>query len=100
MYTGGLLATDGGTSTSQSLLAAVDDAFTPSATIEWDFTRRFADEQPAVFPARSIDRKSVRAVRAGTGGQPETAIRRPRLRRVRQTVKVVFDRAVAAVLLL
>ena len=100
MYTGGLLVTDGGTGTSQAVLAAADVAIPPSAICEWDFTRRYADDQPAVFPARSVDLNNVVAVRAGAGGRAETAARRQRLRRVRQTVKTVFDRVAAALLLL
>jgi exopolysaccharide biosynthesis polyprenyl glycosylphosphotransferase len=101
MYTGGLLVTDGGTGTSQAVLAAADVAIPPSAaTCEWDFTRRFGRERPAGFRARSVDLNNVVAARTGAGGRAETAARRPRLRRVRQTVKAVFDRAAAALLLL
>ncbi len=100
MYTGGLLVTDGGTGTSQAVLAAADVAIPPSEICEWDFTRRYADDQPAVFPARSVDLNNVVAVRAGAGGRSETAARRQRLRRVRQMVKTVFDRTAAALLLL
>jgi exopolysaccharide biosynthesis polyprenyl glycosylphosphotransferase len=100
MYTGGLLATDGGTGVSQTADAVIDAARAPSATNEWKSAQRNDADRPVTFPARRLARTDVAAVRAGAGGRPETATRRPRLRRLRQAVKSAFDRVAAAVLLI
>jgi exopolysaccharide biosynthesis polyprenyl glycosylphosphotransferase len=100
MYTGGLLATDGGTGASETADAVIDAALAPSATTEWKSAQRYDADRPVVFPARRLARTDVAAVRAGAGGRPETATRRPRLRRLRQAVKSVFDRVAAVILLL
>jgi exopolysaccharide biosynthesis polyprenyl glycosylphosphotransferase len=100
MYTGGLLATDGGTDVSETVDAVIDVGFTPSAANKWNVAQRYDADRPVVFPARTVARADVVAVRAGAGGRLGTAARRPRLRRLRQAVKLVFDRVAAAVLLL
>jgi exopolysaccharide biosynthesis polyprenyl glycosylphosphotransferase len=100
MYTGGLLATDGGTDASETVDAVIDVAFTPSAANKWNVAQRYDADRPVVFPARTVARTDVVAVRAGAGGRLGTATRRPRLRPLRQAVKLVFDRVAAAILLL
>jgi exopolysaccharide biosynthesis polyprenyl glycosylphosphotransferase len=99
MYTGGLLATDGGTGYSGTVDAVLVDPQLSSAASKWDYAE-WVDSERVVFPATAVNPTDVAAVRAGAGGRPETAARRSRLRRARQAVKAVFDRVAAALLLL